>query len=161
MALRQDKKQYSFKSVGNIYDKDVLEKSIPTPKPIGIKTPLQMNNNDNLFKMHYSLEDQVKDNLRNLIMTNNGERLGRYDYGANILPLVFELGSESADTTAMLRIKRAVSKYMPFVDLSGFATEINRNENKEAAKVEIYITYIIPRISNKEYGLKITLYAGG
>ena len=37
---------------------------------------------------------QLADNFRNLIMTNHGERLGRYNYGANLNSLIFlELSS--------------------------------------------------------------------
>lgn len=160
MALRQDRKEYSFKSVGNLYDQEILEKTVPTPKPIGFKTPLQLDNGTNFIKMHYNIEEQVRDNLRNLIMTNHGERVGRYDFGANILSLSLEMGAEEADQIAMIRIKKAVSKYMSFVELSSFATEVDRDSDKNVAKVIIFITYTVPRISNKEKGLRVTIYSG-
>ena len=37
----------------------------------------------------------------------------------------------------------------------------NRFDNKEVAKVDLFLTYTIPRISQKERGLKITLYSIG
>ena len=111
--------------------------------------------------MHYSLQDQIKDNLRNLVLTNNGERLGRPDFGANLLEMSLELGSEDADQKAMIRIKDAVGKYLPFVQLVGFATEVDHFDNKEVAKVDIFLTYTIPRISTKQHGLKVTLYTAG
>ena len=39
-------------------------------------------------------------NFRNMLMTNHGERLGRFDYGANLLPLAFELATEDGDEEA-------------------------------------------------------------
>tara|TARA_B100000282_G_C31657281_1_gene455852 strand:- start:319 stop:807 length:489 start_codon:yes stop_codon:yes gene_type:complete len=162
MAIRQDRKTYSFKSVGNLADEVITRRYEPEPKPVGIVTPLQLGNGSNFYKMHYSLENQIKDNLRNLVLTNRGERLGRQDFGADLMPLVFELGTESGDMQAMSRIKRAAGKYLPFVELVGFASEVNHFDNKEVAKIILFLTYTIPRISTtKEHGLAITLYAGG
>jgi len=161
MATRQDRKTYSFKSVGIRTDNVIEERYSALPTPVGIKTPLQLGNGTNIYKMHYSLQDQIKDNLRNLVLTNNGERLGRPDFGANLLEMSLELGSEDADQKAMVRIKDAVGKYLPFVTLVGFATEVDHFDNKEVAKVDIFLTYTIPRISTKQHGLKVTLYTAG
>ena len=161
MATRQDRKTYSFKSVGDLTTNVIEERYSALPTPVGIKTPLQLGNGTNIYKMHYSLQDQIKDNLRNLVLTNNGERLGRPDFGANLLEMSLELGSEDADQKAMVRIKDAVGKYLPFVTLVGFATEVDHFDNKEVAKVDIFLTYTIPRISTKQHGLKVTLYTAG
>ena len=161
MATRQDRKTYSFKSVGNLTENVIEERYRALPTPVGIKTPLQLGNGTNIYKMHYSLQDQIKDNLRNLVLTNNGERLGRPDFGANLLEMALELGSEDSDQKAMIRIKEAVGKYLPFVQLVGFATEVDHFDNKDVAKVDIFLTYTIPRISNKQHGLKVTLYTAG
>lgn len=161
MAKRQDRKVYSFKSVGEVYDEAQKNIYIAEPTPIGLKTPLQLGSGDNLYKMHYKLEEQIRDNLRNLVLTNEGERLGRYDFGANLISLVTELGTETADNQAMMRIKKAASKYLPFVNLVGFATETDHFDNKEVAKVDLFLTYTIPRLSQKQHGLKITLYSAG
>ena len=154
MATRQDRKTYDFKSVGNLSSKTITDRYIPEPVAIGITTPMQLGNGSNIFKMHYDLEKQISDNLRNLVLTNHGERLGRYDF-------VFELGTDDFDQEAMMRIKNSVSKFMPFVQLEGFAVEIDHYDNKEVSKVNIFVTYIIPRISRKKIGLKVTMYSGG
>ena len=162
MATRQDRKLYSFKSVGDRSDSLTKERRVsPEPTPIGLKTPLQLGNGTNIFKMHYSLEDTIKDNLRNLVLTNTGERLGRPNFGANLMELALELGTESTDQQAMMRIKEAAAKFLPFVNLVGFASEIDRFDNKEVAKVDLFITYTIPKISTKQHGLKVTLYTAG
>jgi phage baseplate assembly protein W len=161
MATRQDRKTYSFKSVGDLTENLAEAQYNALPTPVGIMTPLQMGNGTNIYKMHYSLQDQIRDNLRNLVLTNKGERLGRPDFGANLLELVMELGDESGDQKAMIRIKDSVSKYLPFVNLVGFATETDHFDNKEVAKIVLFLTYTIPRISNKQHGLRVTLYSAG
>ena len=84
----------------------------------GIKTPLQLGEGrSGIFQMHFNSVENIDDNLKNLILTNSGERLGNYGYGANLRPLVSELSHarlDDFDTIAMESISRAVKKYMPF-----------------------------------------------
>jgi phage baseplate assembly protein W len=110
--------------------------------------------------MNYSLADQFADNLRNLIMTNWGERLGQYNFGANLRPVTTELSSQDDfDTEAIARIRSAVQTWMPFIDLQDFSSSIDRSGNKNTAIINVNITYNIPDLGVSNKGLQITLYA--
>lgn len=150
---------YSFKSVGKTQDKlkeETLKRSLI---PYGIKTPLKISNSDDIFEMNYNLADQFADNLKNLLLTNWGERLGLYDFGANLRPLTMEFVSQDDfDTEAISRIKSAVEKWMPFIDLEDFSSSTDRMENKNTAIIKISITYNIPALNVKKRGLQIVLY---
>ena len=61
--------EYSYKNSGKDYKKVLKEQNYSNKTknfslPLGIKTPLEPGslNNENLFKMHFSLEDQIEDN---------------------------------------------------------------------------------------------------
>lgn len=157
----QTRKEYSFKSVGLSKRKTDKPKDRALRPVIGIKTPMALSSSDGIFSMHRDIADQISDNLRNLILTNHGERLGFYDFGANIRPLVFSLGSDDADMIAIERIGVAVGKYMPFVTLDNFQVLIDRFDNKEVAKVGIVITYLIPAVDKLTRKLEVILYVGG
>ena len=145
----QTRKVYSFKSAGSTKrSSDNTPVAKQQKPPIGIRTPLEISSSKGLFTMHTDVGKLIADNLRNLIQTNHGERLGFYDFGANLRPLVFNLGSEDADKVAIDRIAKAISKYMPFVSPENFQVFIDRFDNEEVAKVGIVITYTIPRINN-------------
>ena len=107
------------------------------------------------------IDKQLSDNLRNLLLTNHGERLGYYDFGANLRPLVFDLGTDEADQEAIRRIKRTTNKYMPFISLEGFQVFVDRKDNKAVAKVGVQITYKIPRLDAALRSLEVMLYMGG
>ena len=104
-------------------------KTLEIPKkPIGIKTPLErgnVQNGESLFKMHFSIEDQVVDNLKNLIMTQKGERLGFTDYGTNLNKIYSDtsLTEDEIADIASTEISNVVSKYMPSIRLSQFYTQ--------------------------------------
>ena len=117
----------SFKSVGDRATDSKFNREID-PLPIGFKTPLRLGTNrSGIFDMHFKIEDQIQDNLKNLLMTNHGERLGLFDFGANLRDLTAErTAKEDFDSEAMLRIKESVAKYMPFVELDSFESSFNK-----------------------------------
>lgn len=156
------KTSYSFKSSGNtVAQNSTFAKAEVRKPPIGIKTPLQVDIGNGLFTMHSDLGKVVSDNLRNLIMTNHGERLGFPDFGANLRPILFELGREEGDQMAISRIRSTVGKYMPFVSLEGFQTYTEELDENTIAKVGIQITYRIPVFDDVLRSLEIMLYVGG
>ena len=159
----QERRTYDFKSVGIRQEDELaqLQAIVPKPKPIGIKTPLEFGEGTGLLKMHTSMFAQLADNLRNLVMTNHGERIGHHDFGANLLPLVFELGNPDFDGEAIRRIKTSVGKYMPYVNLKTFTPLVDRLDNKEVAKVGIRITYDVPKLNSGDKILEVILYVGG
>jgi len=153
----------SFKSVGKTQATKNLETPDATTLPVGLKTPLRLGNSgEGLFAMHFDLADQAKDNLRNLLLTNWGERLGVYDFGANLKELTTELTAhENFDNEVMVRIKNAVSRWMPYVILNDFESNINNERNENIATIVIKVTYDIPILSVKNAIVEITLYAIG
>ena len=157
----QTRKSYSFKSVGTTKRKAETVTPVRQKPPIGIKTPIRLSPENGLFEMHTDLTKQVSDNLRNLLLTNHGERLGFYSFGANLGELVFDLGQEQADAEAQVRIKSAVEKFMPYVSLQEFQVFIDRFDNKEVAKIGIKVTYLVPKLDSALRSLEVMLYVGG
>lgn len=151
----------NFKSVGQSPQslKDASTAVAPAPIPIGIKTPLQLGGSDGLLIMHYDLIEQISDNLRNLLLTNWGERLGQYYFGANLKPLTTEFSSQdNFDAEAVVRIKAAVTNWLPFVELIDFISEVDRLENKNTAIIRINIGYNVPTLNVMDRKLQMVLY---
>lgn len=154
--------EISFKSVGTTRKERQENALDSTSLPIGIKTPLQPGGDEGIFKMNYNLPDQIHDNIRNLLLTNWGERLGLYDFGANLRPLLSEyVSQDSFDAQAVERISAAVSRWMPYVSLENFLSEVDRNANTSSggtAVVRLTITYSIPTLNVVNRALEVTMY---
>ena len=152
---------YSFKSSGKTAEQKLVESVESTRTPIGIKTPLQINENDGeIFMTYDKLSDVVHDNLRNLILTNWGERLGFYQFGANLRPLLTELVSQDDfDNQAIDRINVAVTKWMPYVSLEDYLSDSLRTDNRSLARILIKITYNVPTLNVTNRMLQINLNA--
>ena len=172
VAGYKDRKVYSFKSVGEkpsaIQGRENV--SAPTKPPIGIKTPIQLIDEGGFFRMHFENADQIADNLRNLILTNHGERLGNYSYGANLVPLTLEITSqEDFEIRAMESISAAVKIEMPYVELNTFSTDpenfspfssesgVDAGIGSGLSNITMKIKYSVPQLRVAERGLVITL----
>lgn len=150
---------YSFKSVGKTQDKNAQEQISESPIPFGIKTPLELGSSEGILAMNYDLAVQFADNLRNLLMTNWGERLGLYQFGANLKPLTTEFVSQDDfDSQAIERIKAAVERWMPYIELDNFSSVVDRNENYNTGIIKVNVTYAIPSLNIVNQGVQIVLY---
>ena len=157
-----NRKVYSFKSVGQT-SQEVAEQDdvVARKKPIGIKTPVQLSENDGLFSMHTSTIDNIKDNFKNLLLTNHGERVGLYDFGANLNSLLFDLGTDDFDTEAIRRISAAVTKYMPFIEPQTFEPFTIGAAERTLSRTGIRITYSVPKLNVFDQKIEVILHAGG
>lgn len=147
-----------FKSSG--YKSTTTPTAAPevSPIPYGIKTPLQLGTKS-IFSMHYDLADQVHDNLRNLLLTNWGERVGFYYFGANLRQLVTEMyNTEQFDDAAIENIRQAVTTWMPYVNLKDFSSSVDNTTNYHVGVVKINVTYNVPQLKVENKSLQITLY---
>ncbi len=152
----------SFKNIGTTTTQlRAIAPEIPV-FPIGIKTPMSLGGNGNPYQMHTSLAEQVKDNLRNMILTNYGERLGLYDYGGNLRSILAEYTTDAdVETLAMQSIMRTVEKYMPFITLDTFEMNNLPTTRNGMAKYQFLINYSVPKIGASNQRIKIILEAMG
>lgn len=148
----------SFKSVGKTKEELIAQTLIQSPTPIGIKTPVSLGS-EHIFAVNTSLSDQVNDNFRNLILTNWGERLGLYEFGANLRPLTTEFVSQdNFDGAAMERITAATQRWMPFISLDSYQSDVIRENNKNTAIIKLTIVYNVPALNINQKSLEVTLY---
>ena len=119
MSSPQGNTAFEEKRVSERFFSEDFEKKVP----IGISTPLIRGSKDSesLFKMNYNIEDQVLDNLKNLLMTKKGERLGFGDYGTDLWRVYnSDLSKDEIFDYAMQEIQNAVNKYIPSISLANF-----------------------------------------
>jgi|TARA_Y100000310_G_scaffold345692_1_gene468341 phage baseplate assembly protein W len=167
------KRDISFRSVGELSSDPSLFQTV-TEIPYGIKTPLALGTGrSGIFEMHYDPVSQLEDNLKNLILTNKGERLCNYNYGANLRPLTLELSSlDDFDTVAMESISQAVISHMPFIELSSFSSDFGGTSEGASpgpmdgvalsmTRIDMRIKYNVPRLRIADKVLSVSIYCAG
>ena len=127
---------YKFKSSGRKFDsqrinEDIDKEVADTLRPIGILTPLRLAQGDrsSLFEQSFDIVDQITDNFRNMLLTSPGERLGRFDFGAGLRNLTFEMVAQNEDYEAIImeQIKESVDKFMPYINLKTMSIAIKKS----------------------------------
>jgi len=153
----------SFKSVGKTTEEKNAESLSVTPPPIGIKTPMREGNgSDGIFAMHKDIGDVIADNLRNLVLTNWGERLVHYRYGANLMELTTEIvNKDDFELEAAKRISTAVGTWMSYVNLIDLNSDVDytKKPSEAIALIRIYLTYDVPSLSITQRTIEIVLNA--
>lgn len=105
---------------------------------IGMKLPVA-STGTSLFSLNYTTIEQANTDIRNLILTNKGERVMLPDYGCNIRKLIFEQNSIVVDQAEEL-IRSAVSKWIPFITVYQIDIQVDeRNENAVRIKIVYYL----------------------
>ena len=158
--------QFNFKSSGVRQDNRKFTKKVSVLRPIGIKTPMSID--DDIFKMHNDPISQLSDNFRNLILTNFGERLGRYNFGANLRSLVYEYSTNpDFESIVEKQIVDATDKFIPQIKIVSVNSQrIDTNEKNELnkiglAKITLRIIYNIPTLKTRNLGMEVDLFVGG
>ena len=154
--------QYLFKSTcRNVKDLDkrikrnnVIENEGKIPFGIDLPLKYSKRENETLFAMTYDANEQIKVNLKNLILTRRGEYLGRPDFGTGLIDLYNLNSNENIDQIAMNEIKSSVSVYMPFVQLLNFESSYIEPTINNSPYYDINIYYMFNNVKN-EINLKI------
>jgi len=175
------RKKFNFKSSGKLSTaKDIIEPVI-TSLPIGIKTPLEYSagkHKENFYKMHFDPASQIKDNFRNLLLTNFGERLGNGGLGANLKSLLYDATNvESIEVEANRRIMLTASKSLPMIQVRdikinflGLDSETKDVENSpkydiansvSLSAMKVFIKYDIPRLTVTNQAIEVIMAIGG
>ena len=105
---------------------------------VGFSLPL---NGLAVFNPTYTTSDQIKSNLINFLLTNQGERVFNPDFGADLRLLLFDF---TEDVTSDLQeiIQSRVRELFPSITIEEI--EINRSsENIDANTIQLSITYSI------------------
>ena len=154
-----DIKQISFKSVG--IKRTDEEESVPNENiPIGFKLPMQLGTGvDGVFAMNYEVRDEIRQSMKNLLLTNWGERLGLYRFGANLQAITFELGTDEFDNELAVRIRTAVSRWMPYVSLDDLQRfSIRTQDNTVMAQIKARVFYSVPVARIEKDAVSITFF---
>ena len=160
---------FKFKSVGKkTTDRKFDTKKTSKVQPVGIKTPVRNSGTSEIFDMNSDFREQIKDNLRNLILTNQGERLCRHDFGANLKNVLYDYSNDREyQQTVKNLILEAVKKDMPMISITDIQTvvlnDLEKNTANRAglAKLKLRIIFGIPRARVENLAIEAELYIGG
>lgn len=103
---------------------------------IGFSFPLS-NKTGGGFTLNYDTLSQARDNIKNLLLTEKGERYMQPDFGTSLRKFIFEMNNEDIEEGIEMEIKKSVSFWLPYVTIDEI--KFNRYENM----VHLYIRFFL------------------
>ena len=107
---------------------------------IGLSLPLQIGKT--AFNQTYNTVDQVKTNIKSLLLTKRQERVMQPFLGSGLHEILFEMNDEQLVTKIEDTITEAVSFWLPFVNISEIVVTADNNM-KDNNTVEVSIDFTI------------------
>jgi uncharacterized protein len=107
---------------------------------IGITLPLRFVNNT--FEQSYQTIDQLKSNIKNLLLTNKGERIMQPEFGSGLQSLVFEQLDTDLEEQIESTIIQAMNMWLPFVSVDNIQVDMS-NTLKDRNMVSISLQFTV------------------
>ena len=104
---------------------------------VGITLPIQRGE-DGYFRQSFKTFDQVRSNLKNLLLTKKGERIFQPDFGSGLHDLLFNPATEKFEEDLENTINDAVAKWLPYVIVEDINIDISKEQtDNNQAKVSL------------------------
>lgn len=104
-----------------------LRKETVKKKGLSLKFPLRKGLAGG-FAVNETTIDSVKDDLRVLLITNHGERLVNFDFGANLRSLIFENMTQDLEEQIKTAVFVAIEKWMPFLIIKNIQVKTGQQD---------------------------------
>ena len=119
---------------------------------VGIDFPFaRVPNQDGYFATTKTTVDSIKNNIKLLLQTEQGERVFQPNLGMNLKRLLFEQITEDTTIEIENNIVDTFQRWLPFVDLRDI--QINTDNNQ----VNVNITFSIKRASDSLESVSVAL----
>jgi len=104
---------------------------------VGITLPIQRGA-DGYFAQSFRTFDQVRSNLKNLLLTKKGERILQPEFGSGLHDLLFQPATEKFEEDLETTINEAVAKWLPYVIVEDINIDISKEQtDNNQAKVSL------------------------
>ena len=124
---------------------------------VGIDFPFaRVPNQDGYFKTTKTTVESIKNNIRLLLQTEQGERVFQPNLGMGLKRFVFEQITENTSIEIENNIVDVFETWLPFVELKDIQTNID-SSNGEQNKININIVFGINRAPGSTESVQVTL----
>jgi phage baseplate assembly protein W len=104
---------------------------------VGITLPIQRGD-DGYFRQSFKTFDQVRSNLKNLLLTKRGERILQPEFGSGLHDLLFNPATEKFEEDLENTINDAVAQWLPYIIVEDINIDISKEmTDNNQAKVSL------------------------
>lgn len=122
---------------------------------IGISLPIQITNT--AFEQTFQTSEQVKSNIKNLLLTKKGERILQPEFGSGLQALLFEPNVDDFEGRIEDTINESLEQWLPYVTAEEIEVD-SSNELRDNNRINVSVKF---RIGNNADLNEITFTAQG
>ena len=115
---------------------------------IGITLPIQKGNGG-YFAQSYQTSEQVKSNIKNLILTRKGERLMHPNFGTDLYNTLFNQNTDDLESEIERSIDRAIQEWMPYISIDEILVD-QTNTNRDTYFFTVTLNFRVAGQQNLE-----------
>jgi phage baseplate assembly protein W len=104
-------------------------------------------NNPGIFKPLYITLDQVKANLKNLLLTRPGERYNQVTFGCNLLNILFQPSTDQLKEVISEEINAAINTWLPYVQVNTLDIKNVKDDPTLIYTIRIKLEYSVDNFS--------------
>jgi phage baseplate assembly protein W len=131
-----------------------IEKDLNPDVFIGVSLPLDYGSQGFFNKTRTTLE-QTRSNIRNLLLTIKGERLGNPTFGSDLMRIIFDQDAGDIGDRIEEAIRTSISEWLPYVTVEQVET-VTDERNPNLLNVSINFTIDIDqRVEQLDLNLKL------
>lgn len=118
---------------------------------ISAKLPLDYDSIDGPYALNKTALDTIKQNLKMILLTNPGERVGDPAFGVGLKQSLFQQMTDFEFDRIRINILNQTKVYLPFLQILNvnFFTK-EQNNNLEDNELNIRIQYYVPSLSQND-----------
>ena len=110
-------------------------------KYVGIGFPLGFNVEGRMFNQTKTVLEQAKSNLRNLLLTTKGERVGQPEFGCDLIEVLFDQNIVEISDRVEETIREAVSEQLPYIIINDvFVSSSVSDDNQLNIQIEFSVS---------------------
>ena len=97
---------------------------------VGVKLPFRYGSTG-AFNQSKTVKEQTFSNLKNLILTIKGERVGQPEFGCDVHRIIFEPITETTGESIEEAVRDAVSTWLPYITIHNVYVSIDDQDTNK------------------------------
>ena len=134
----------------------VIENDLNEDVYIGLEFPLKYTSTG-FFKRTKTALEQTKHNIKNLLLTRKGERVGNPTFGSNLHKVLFEQEGDDIESRVEEVIRSAMSRWLPFIIIDEIETKFSER-NRNAINVSMKFSINIDTTNKSKLSIDLVNY---
>jgi phage baseplate assembly protein W len=123
---------------------------------IGPLLPLSTDSRHGVYSLITNYHDEIKQNFKNLVLTNPGERIMNPDFGVGIRRFLFE-NRDHVPHQIEKRLYAQVARYMPYIEIENMFFDSDDNAGTDLIDRHILSVKIIFSVPNMNFESTIVI----